>query len=610
MRRCCDGTFCSSRAIALLLGSGRLHVRVDGRLRWLSGARVRLSDTSAMRPAAAGPHSRYTRDSRSSGATAAVGPSSSTRVVRGSRGSFGVRARDTSQRRRGRSQSRPPPKSGGIEHAFHSPARDGFGASPGGNAQKARARVCARARAAFRMGSSAGRAHGAPRPDHPGAGGPRRRTAGRAAARADGARPLPAPGRGPRVRAARAARAGHHPQGRQTGQRTGRHRDWKGVADGLRDRFAAAARTPGARATGGHRRLAAVHGPRADRPHEPFDRFAERSVRGRSHALRDVDGWSPVHRVGSDGMGALPHRAAARATRRAEGGRPRRRLGDRPEAARQDARGALPDRCRTRARPAALPCRMGGRAPARRFPTRRRRHARPAPRPRETLRSVARGRHPACRLKPDGDEREPGAGAGFRVLGHRQVVGGQRAAQGARAPARPLRLGEVRPVQARHPVRHARTGFSGADPVASGQERGGAIPLARRAPPGAGAERTADGEPGPGARAHHRRAAPFARAPAAGRAAALPARVPAIPRRLRAAGAPAGALPRRPAVARCRDARPGRRSNDPVPTTALDADRRLPGQRGHCGTSAGAQAGSDPERGSARAGGEASAPRP
>src|SRR6267143_745488 len=71
-----------------------------------------------MRPAATGLHSRYTRDSRSSGATAAVGPSSSTRVARGSRGSFGVRARDTSQRRRTRSQSRPPPKSGGIEHEY------------------------------------------------------------------------------------------------------------------------------------------------------------------------------------------------------------------------------------------------------------------------------------------------------------------------------------------------------------------------------------------------------------------------------------------------------------------------------------------------------------
>jgi hypothetical protein len=49
LRRCCDGTLCSSCAVALLLVSGRLHVRVDGRPWWLSGARVRLSDTSAMR---------------------------------------------------------------------------------------------------------------------------------------------------------------------------------------------------------------------------------------------------------------------------------------------------------------------------------------------------------------------------------------------------------------------------------------------------------------------------------------------------------------------------------------------------------------------------------
>src|SRR2546423_2748866 len=86
--------------------------------------------------------------------------------------------------------------------------------------------------------------------------------------------------------------------------------------------------------------------------------------------------------------------------------------------------------------------------------------------------------------------------------------------------------------------------------------------------------------------------------------------LPIFPRRLRAAGAPAGALPRRPAVARCRDARPGRRSNDPVATTAPDADRRLPGQRGHCRTSADAQARSDPELGRARAGIQARPPRP
>src|SRR5713101_7501117 len=86
--------------------------------------------------------------------------------------------------------------------------------------------------------------------------------------------------------------------------------------------------------------------------------------------------------------------------------------------------------------------------------------------------------HIARRPAPPAERREAGAGARVRVLGHRQVVGGERAAQGARAAARPLRLGQVRPVQARHPVRHARRGLSGADPIASGQERGGAGPLA------------------------------------------------------------------------------------------------------------------------------------
>ena len=47
------------------------------------------------------------------------------------------------------------------------------------------------------------------------------------------------------------------------------------------------------------------------------------------------------------------------AAARAAGERPGRRLRDRHEAARQDGRGALPDRRRPRARPAALPRRMG-----------------------------------------------------------------------------------------------------------------------------------------------------------------------------------------------------------------------------------------------------------
>ena len=53
-------------------------------------------------------------------------------------------------------------------------------------------------------------------------------------------------------------------------------------------------------------------------------------------------------------------------------------------------------------------------------------------------------------------------------------------------------------------------------------------------------------------------AAAAGRGPAARRRAALPPRVPRLPRRLHAPGAPAGAVPRRPAVGRCRQPAPAR----------------------------------------------------
>jgi serine/threonine protein kinase len=79
--------------------------------------------------------------------------------------------------------------------------------------------------------------------------------------------------------------------------------------------------------------------------------------------------------------------------------------------------------------------------------------------------------------------------------------------------------------------------------------------------------------------------------------------------RLRAPGPSAGALPRRPAVARRRDPRSPRGFADPVGGAARDADRRLPGQRGHSRPSADAQARRDAECRSARAGSQAGAPR-
>ena len=57
---------------------------------------------------------------------------------------------------------------------------------------------------------------------------------------------------------------------------------------------------------------------------------------------------------------------------------------------------------------------------------------------------------------------------------------------------------------------------------------------------------------------------PVAGASAAGRAKPLPARVPALHRRVRPAGASAGAVPRRSAMARRGDARPARGSADPI----------------------------------------------
>ena len=67
---------------------------------------------------------------------------------------------------------------------------------------------------------------------------------------------------------------------------------------------------------------------------------------------------------------------------------------------------------------------------------------------------------------------------------------------------------------------------------------------------------------------------------AAGRAEPLPAGVPALHRRLRAAGAPARALPRRFAMAGRGDARPARASGHAPGGAAPAAGRRLPGQRG------------------------------
>ena len=120
---------------------------------------------------------------------------------------------------------------------------------------------------------------------------------------------------------------------------------------------------------------------------------------------------------------------------------------------------------------------------------------------------------------------------------------------------------------------------------------------------GAGPERSAHREPRPRAGARDREAAAGRGPAAAGRAEPLPDGVPALPRRIRAAGAPARAVPRRSAMAGCGDARPPRAPGHALGGAAPAAGRGLPGQRGRPRAPAPADAGGDPRgrrRGSRR----------
>ena len=97
--------------------------------------------------------------------------------------------------------------------------------------------------------------------------------------------------------------------------------------------------------------------------------------------------------------------------------------------------------------------------------------ARSAHDPGEAVRPRARGRDLARRLRSRGRERRAGAGSGLRLFRHRQILGRQRAAQGACPAARAVRLRQVRPVQARHPLFDAGAGLSEPGAATSRQER-------------------------------------------------------------------------------------------------------------------------------------------
>ena len=113
------------------------------------------------------------------------------------------------------------------------------------------------------------------------------------------------------------------------------------------------------------------------------------------------------------------------------------------------------------------------------FPLGAARRIGPAADPGEALRPGARDRHAARCLRPGRGQRHPGARARLRLFRHRQVLGGERAAQGARPAAWPVRVRQVRPVQARHPVRHPGPSLPEPGPLAPEPERGRAWPVAR-----------------------------------------------------------------------------------------------------------------------------------
>ena len=121
--------------------------------------------------------------------------------------------------------------------------------------------------------------------------------------------------------------------------------------------------------------------------------------------------------------------------------------------------------------------------------------------------------------------------------------------------------------------------FQGLSPAAAREERVGAGWMARGTAAGAGIERTARRGPGARSQAHHRRARAIDRPAAAGCATPLPARAPALHRRVCARGASARAVPRRSAMARCGHSGSDRRPDDPARRPAPAADRSLPGQR-------------------------------
>ena len=209
------------------------------------------------------------------------------------------------------------------------------------------------------------------------------------------------------------------------------------------------------------RGLVALHVAGADGADEPPRRQPHRSLLARRHLLPDAHGPAPL-------PGARSRWSGSTATSPA---RPRPPSRGRPRAARVLARivlkllakmrrGPLPERSWPPARPRAVPRSSGGRAGR----SSRSRSGQRDVSDRFQIPQKLYGREAeiadSCSgLRSRGRHGNTGARARLRLLRDRQVLARARAPPADRARARLLRLGQVRPVQARHPVRHVRPGL-------------------------------------------------------------------------------------------------------------------------------------------------------
>src|SRR5216683_1154980 len=141
-------------------------------------------------------------------------------------------------------------------------------------------------------------------------------------------------------------RAWSGPQGPEAGQYPGQLCGRTSAAHRVRHNLAPAAGAAAARACRIDRRHPRIYGARTDRTNEPFDRLAQRPLLTWHNALSDGDRPPPVHRVRSHGMGPLPYCTATCGARQVGEECPAPGFPDHHEAAREDPRGALPNRRR------------------------------------------------------------------------------------------------------------------------------------------------------------------------------------------------------------------------------------------------------------------------